>query len=95
MVYREITPPKRIVFINSFSDESGGLTRHPLAPSWPIEMLSTFLFTEKDGRTTFTVNWSPLNPTPEESVTFDGGHASMTGGWTGTLDQLEAYLAKA
>ena len=46
MVYREIAPPDRIVFINSFSDEAGGLTRHPLAPQWPLQMLSTFTFEE-------------------------------------------------
>ena len=28
-VYREIVPQERIVFINSFSDEKGGITRHP------------------------------------------------------------------
>jgi uncharacterized protein YndB with AHSA1/START domain len=32
-VYREITPPERLVFINSFSDEHGGLGRHPMAPT--------------------------------------------------------------
>jgi uncharacterized glyoxalase superfamily protein PhnB/uncharacterized protein YndB with AHSA1/START domain len=94
-VYREIVAPERIVLVNSFSDAQGRVTRHPMAPSWPLEMLSTFLFTEKDGRTTFTVQWSPLNPTAEERATFDGGHDSMKQGWTGTLDQLEAYLAKA
>ena len=26
MVYREIVPPEKLVFINSFSDEKGGLT---------------------------------------------------------------------
>jgi uncharacterized protein YndB with AHSA1/START domain len=25
--YREVTPPRRLVFINSFSDEKGGITR--------------------------------------------------------------------
>src|SRR5688572_11005598 len=28
-VYREITAPKRIVFLESFSDAQGGATRHP------------------------------------------------------------------
>ena len=32
-VYREITPPERLVFINSFSDEAGSVTRHPMAPT--------------------------------------------------------------
>lgn len=96
MVYREITPQDRIVFVNSFSDEAGGLTRHPLAPSWPIEMLSVFTFEDQPGgKTKFTVRWSPLNPTEEERATFDGGHDSMTMGWTGTLDKLDTYLPKA
>jgi uncharacterized protein YndB with AHSA1/START domain len=96
MVYREIVPPQKIVFINAFSDENGGLTRHPMAPTWPIEMLSTFTFEEQPGgKTKFTVRWSPLDPTAEEQQTFDAGHASMTQGWTGTLEKLEAYLPKS
>ena len=95
MRYREITPPSRIVFVNSFSDEAGGITRHPMAPTWPLEMLSVFSFEDLGGKTKFTVNWSPLNATEEERATFAAGHGSMTQGWTGTMDQLAAYLAKA
>jgi uncharacterized protein YndB with AHSA1/START domain len=94
-VYREITPPSRMVFVNSFSDEAGGVTRHPMAPTWPLEMLSTFSFEEEDGKTRFTVRWSPLNASAEERATFAAGHASMQQGWGGTLDKLAAYLAKA
>lgn len=94
-VYREITPPERLVFIDTFSDEAGGVTRHPMAPTWPLEMLTTFNFEEVgDGQTRFTVRWSPHNATDEERAIFDASHASMTGGWSGTLEQLEAYLAK-
>jgi uncharacterized protein YndB with AHSA1/START domain len=93
-VYREITPPERLVFINSFSDEAGGVTRHPMAPTWPLEMLSTFTFEEMPGgKTKFTVRWQAYNASEAERKTFDGGHASMTQGWSGTLEQLEAYLA--
>ena len=96
MVYREIVPPEKIVFINSFSDEQGGMTRHPMAPTWPIEMLSVFTFEEQPGgKTRFTVHWSPYNATDEERKTFGAGQASMNQGWSGTLEQLEAYLAKA
>ena len=94
MVYREITPKSRIVFVNSFSDEAGGVTRHPMAPTWPLEMLSVFSFEEQDGKTKFTVHWSPLNASEEERKTFADGHASMNQGWSGTMDQLAAYLAK-
>lgn len=94
--YREIVPPSKLVFINCFSDEHGGVTRHPMAPNWPLEMLSTFSFEALgNGKTRFTVRWAPYNATEEERKTFDAGHASMNQGWSGTMEQLEAYLAKA
>lgn len=95
MIYREISPLERIVFINSFSDETGGLGRHPLAPQWPLQMLSIFTFEDAPGgKTKFTVHWSPYEATAEEQAVFDAGHDSMTMGWSGTLERLEAYLVK-
>jgi uncharacterized glyoxalase superfamily protein PhnB len=96
MVYREISPPERIVFVNSFSDEAGGTTRHPLHKTWPLQMLSVFTFEEQPGgKTKFTVRWAPLNATADERKTFDTNHDSMRQGWGGTMEQLAAYLAKA
>ena len=94
-VYREIAAPEKIVLVNSFSDEAGGITRHPMSATWPLEMLSTFTMIEENGRTTATVHWIPLNATEEERKTFDAAHEGMKQGWTGTFDQLAAYLAKA
>ncbi len=95
-VFREIVPQERIVFINSFSDEAGGTMRHPMHSSWPLEMLSTFTFEEQPGgKTKVTIRWVPHDATAEERKTFDEGHGSMQQGWTGTLDQLVNYLAKA
>jgi uncharacterized protein YndB with AHSA1/START domain len=94
-VYREIVPPERLVFVNSFSDKDGNLTRHPLSPTWPLEMLSTLTLAENAGKTTLTIRWSPLNASEEERNTFASGHASMQQGWGGTLDQLASYLATA
>ena len=94
--FREIVPQEKLVQITSFSDEKGGITRHPLAPTWPLQMLSTFAFEDApSGKTKFTVRWSPYEATAEEQATFDAGHASMTQGWGGTMDQLAAYLATA
>ena len=94
-VYREIVRPERFVVVSCFSDEAGNITRHPMSPTWPREMLSTFVFAEQDGRTTLTIKWSPLNADETERATFANAHPSMQQGWTGTLDQLAAYLAKA
>jgi uncharacterized protein YndB with AHSA1/START domain len=94
-VFRDIVPPQRIVLVSSFSDEKGGLTTHPLSPTWPKQMLSTTTFAEHDGKTVLTIRWEPLDATEEERKTFDAGRGGMTQGWGGTFEQLEAYLAKA
>ena len=96
-IYREITPPIRIVLINSFSDEQGGIGRHPGAPDWPAELLTTFTFDEEaPNKTKFTVRWELMdNASGIERQTFLSGFDSMNMGWTGTLDQLGAYLEQA
>jgi uncharacterized protein YndB with AHSA1/START domain len=93
-LYREIAEPERLVWINSFSDEEGAVARHPWQSSWPLELLTTITFSEDGARTGLTVRWVPIDPSDEERKTFDEGHASMQAGWTGTLDQLEAYLGE-
>jgi len=94
-VYREIVPEKRLVFISSFSDENAGETRHPLAPDWPLKMLSTVTFTERDGKTTIMVRWSPYEATDKEHETFEAGRDSMKAGWSGTFERLDAHLERA
>lgn len=94
--YREIVPQQRLVFVNTFSDEKAGVTRHPGHDKWPLYMLSTFTFEDAPGgKTKFTVRWQTLDATEEEQNTFDSLHDSMTQGWGGTMDQLETYLAKS
>jgi uncharacterized protein YndB with AHSA1/START domain len=91
-VFREIVPPEKLILVNSFSDEDGGITRHPFSATWPLEMLTTTTLTERAGKTKLTIEWVPLNATDEERRTFDAMRDSMTQGWTGTFEQLEGYL---
>ena len=91
-IYREIAPPERIVFMSSFSDPDAGLTRHPSAQEWPLQLLTTITFDEHDGGTLVTVRWSPYDATEVERATFDAGRDSMRGGWSGTFDQLARHL---
>ena len=93
-IYREIEEPARIVLINSFSDENGGVTRHPGNPSWPLEMLSTFALESERDRTRLTIRWLPVYASDEERMTFVGSFESMRQGWGGTLDQLADYLSR-
>ncbi|MHB1220028.1 MAG: SRPBCC family protein [Alphaproteobacteria bacterium] len=91
-VFREINAPHSMTVLVSFSDKDAGITRHPMAPTWPRQNLSTMTMEEKDGKTTVTVRWTAYEATKEEQDTFDAGHDSMRQGFTGTFDQLEAYI---
>jgi len=93
-VLREIARPERLVFVNSFSDESGGVTRHPMSPFWPEEILSTITFEDENGKTGVTIEWLPINASEAECRTFDAGRESMQNGWSGSLDRLTVYLAE-
>jgi uncharacterized protein YndB with AHSA1/START domain len=92
-VYREILASERLAFVVSFSDAAGGITRAPFSATWPLEVLSTVTFTETAGKTTMAMTGVPINATAEERRALFGGHGSMQQGWTGTMDQLAAYLA--
>jgi uncharacterized protein YndB with AHSA1/START domain len=93
-VYREIVKPEHIVFINSFSDANGGLTRAPFAGNWPLEVLNNLALTEEDGKTTLTLRGRPINASEEERKMYASMFRSMEQGFGGTFDQLAAYLAK-
>ena len=94
-IYQEIVAPERLVYVQHFSDREGAVTRHPLSPTWPLQMLATVTFAGQDGRTRLTVQWLPMHPADEERQTFDSAHEGMKQGWGGTFEQLAEYLAKA
>jgi uncharacterized protein YndB with AHSA1/START domain len=94
--FREISAPSRLVFLSSFSDPDGNITRAPFPGlQWPLKMLTTVTLAECDGKTELTIRAAAFEATPEEQKTFDGFHDSMRGGWGGTLDILSDYLVKA
>lgn len=93
--FREIVRPEKIVLIQSFSNAQGEITRHPLAPLWPRELLATLTFKETpDGHTEFTVSWQPHGASAEERAVFDGARDGMKGGFEGTFGKLDEYLVK-
>ena len=95
-VYREIDPPRRLVWVHSFSDEAGGLTRHPMSPTWPLQMLTTVTFGDlPNGKTEVTLRWSPLDASEDELRTFDAARDSMHGGWGGSFDRLATHLGRS
>ena len=91
-VFREVQPPERLSWVNSFSDPQGATARHAAHEAWPLEMLVELTFLENDGVTTLTLRSSPLDASPSERKVFRDGHDSMRGGWGGTFEQLDEHL---
>lgn len=93
--FKEIVPMEKLVLIQSFSDPEGGITAHPMAPAWPKEILATMTYEDAGpNKTKMTVTWTPYNADDAANATFDGARTSMTGGFTGMFETLDAYLAK-
>jgi uncharacterized protein YndB with AHSA1/START domain len=93
--YKEITPNSRLVYVQHFSDKDGGVTTHPMAPTWPMEMTTIFDFIpEGENQTCLRITWLNTRITEAEIKTFEGAHAGMTQGWTGSLDNLQNYLSQ-
>lgn len=94
-IFTDIHPKRELVFIVSFSNDAMEITRHPMAPEWPREILSTILFRPKGDKTEVEVNWVAHNATAEEIRIFAAGADSMRGGWGGTFEQFADYLVGA
>ncbi len=94
-VYREIEPDARVVCLQSFSDKDGGVTRHPMVPNWPLEMLSTTTFDDdRPGKTRLTITWQPWQADAAGDAIFDGARLGMGMAFAGTFSKLESYLAQ-
>ncbi|WP_040308529.1 SRPBCC family protein [Asticcacaulis biprosthecium] len=92
-VFREIQPTSRLSYVLSFCNEAGQPVRHPMAPTWPLQMLCEQNFSpSEDGKTLFESRSWPIHATAEERAVFKLGHASMTAGFGGTFAKLETYL---
>jgi uncharacterized protein YndB with AHSA1/START domain len=91
-IYREISAPSRLIFLNSFSDENGGLARNPWMSRFPLETLNTIVFTEENGKTTLTLTGGPINCTDDERNLYLANIDNMREGFGGSFDVLAAYL---
>lgn len=92
-VYRELVAPTRLVWVNSFADESGKVARAFFSKEFPLEVLNTVTLSEKGAGTMLNLRSAPINATPEERAFFEGMFKSMEQGYGGTLDQLAGHLA--
>jgi uncharacterized protein YndB with AHSA1/START domain len=92
--YLELHKPDRIVYTQQFCDENENVARHPMSPTWPETMLTTVqLSAEGPDQTRVTVIWEPYGATTSQELdTFKQAKGGMTQGWTGSFDNLDAYV---
>jgi uncharacterized protein YndB with AHSA1/START domain len=91
-VYARVEAPDRLHFIVSFCDAAGTPLRHPLAPTWPLEVMNELVLEEADGVTTLRTTAYPIHANAEEQATFAASHDNMRAGSKGTYAQLDTYL---
>lgn len=79
-VYREIVPSERLAFVDSFSDEKGGVvapTAYGMSPGHPAEALVTVTFERLGARTRVTLRHELPPGLPERQGTRDGWNAML------------------
>jgi uncharacterized protein YndB with AHSA1/START domain len=93
-IFREIIAPERLVWLNGFSDEHGGLTRNPWVPNFPLETLNTVTLAEQGGKTLLTITVVPFQASNEEARVFAGGLNGMKIGLGASFQVLADHLAQ-
>lgn len=91
--YKEIEAPDKLVYANSFADETGRTIRAFFSKDWPLEIMNTVTFEEQaDGKTKITLNGLPEDAKKAEMRVFETLRESLKQGFADTFDLLEEYL---
>lgn len=90
--YQEIEEPSRLSMIAACSDASQRVVRHPSIKHWPLFTHLVVTLDEHSGKTKLTVEWSPVDPTPDELRAFLDAADQVRTGWAMALDRLDAAL---
>lgn len=94
-LWRELSPPRRVVWEQSFCTREGVKCAPPFFNDWPQTLLTEVDLEPREGGTFLTLRWTPVEYTAAALAMFEAQMASMTGGWGGSLDKLEVWLGVA
>jgi uncharacterized protein YndB with AHSA1/START domain len=91
--YHELRSPSRLVYTQQFCDEHETVIRPSFFTHWPLCMRTTIeLVAESQYSTRVALRWEPADATHADIAEFVNQRASMTAGWTGSFDKLDALL---
>jgi len=93
VTYLAMEKPSRIVYTQQFCNDKEQVIAAPFFPHWPRTMLTTVeLVSEAPDRTRVTLHWKPQEANAADIAEFVKQRGSMTMGWTGAFDKLEALI---
>jgi len=90
-VYKEISPPGRLVLTDSFADEKGNVVSaayYGMDIGFPMESLVTVTLDDVDGKTGFTMKYDDVSAMKDEYL------QGMKQSWNESFDKLEEYLSR-
>ena len=93
-IFGEIVALERLVCLNGFSDEHGGLTRNPWMPSLPLETLTTVTLAERDGKNTAHHHRGPIQRRRRGNPRLRWRNQRMKVGFGASFKVLADYLAQ-
>ena len=93
-LWRELTPNSRVAWEQSFCTSEGVKCAPPFFDDWPLTLLTEVSLEPRGEGTFLTLTWTPVEYTEAALAMFVQQMASMTGGWGGSFDKLDEWLAK-
>lgn len=93
-LWRELSPHRRIVWEQSFCTRDGVKCAPPFFEDWPLTLLTEVSLVPREGGTFLTLTWTPIEYTAAALAMFAQQMPGMTGGWGGSFDKLDAWLAQ-
>lgn len=92
LAYLKVTPPTRLVWLHSNTDDQGAPVSNPRMPDWPRTLLTTVTFTEDGEETMQALTWTPHEASDVEIACFAGAMDSMGKGWDAGMVILAQVL---
>lgn len=92
-LWRELTPHSRVVWEQSFCTREGVKCAPPFFDDWPQTLLTEVNLEPRGQGTLLTLKWTPIEYTEAALAKFTEQMAGMTGGWGGSFDKLDDWLA--
>ncbi|MEM8647745.1 MAG: SRPBCC domain-containing protein [Pseudomonadota bacterium] len=90
--YTEVNPPEKLVWLHSMSDADWNVVANPMMPDWPLVLLTTVTFEEKNGKTKMRLTWVPHEASEKEISCFAEAVAGMDKGWGAGMELLAELL---